>query len=321
MSAPLARPAPRSPAWLDRLGPAWIVVLGVTSLGVIPFGPTLVVDDRVFALVVADLDASLLVPVALVCTSALGFAAMGWSVRGAEARRACLGAGAQTLSYGVAWALAALPLALVHGSLDLVEIAAHQDTTLALSGVAARLGLGEAAASAAWPSLPAWGLVFNPPAVALVVVCGLGALRLPPFDTVAADAEARTSLEAEGSGLRLGTAVVADGIDTLLLAAFVVTLGLGGWSIPWLDLATLRAGLAGGGLGPGLTALLAAALYAATFAVKTIAVFALLRWIGRRLEPLSEDRMTFLCFRLLVPLALVNVFATGYWLVARPALS
>ena len=252
----------------------------------------------------------------LVCLSALGFAFMGWSVRDPAARRACLGAGAQTLSYGVAFSIAILPLALVQGSLDLTEIVARQDTTFSLAD-AAMPGL---ASDSAWPSLPRWGLLLNPLAVLLVAVCGLGAMRLPPFDLAAADAEVRTAESAEGSGLRLGNAVVADVINALVLAGLIVTLGLGGWAIPWLDEASLI-GAATRGYGAGLGTFAGATLHAATFIAKLALVFALLRLLGRRLAPIAEARVHVLCFRLFVPLAIVNVFATGYWLVARPGLS
>ena len=36
---------------------------------------------------------------------------------------------------------------------------------------------------------------------------------------------------------------------------------------------------------------------------------------------LAAERVRFLCFRLFVPLAIVDVFVTGYWVVARPGLS
>ncbi len=321
MSADATQPTASAPLpWLDRLGPAWTVVVAITSLGVIPFGSSYLVGERAIHLVVADLDASALVPIALVCMSALGFAAMGWSVRDAAARRACLGAGAQTLSYGVALALAALPLALVHGSLDLVEIAARQDTTSSLAELAAAAGLPWPEERSAAPTLPAWGLLLNPLAVVLVLVCGLGALRLPPFDAPAAEAESRTSLHAEGSGLRLGNAVIADVANTLLLAGLVVTLGLGGWSIPWLDESTLE-GVLVKGYGPTLGTLLCAALHVGSFTVKLAFVFVSIRMLGRRMTPLGESRASFLCFRLFVPLAIVNVFATAWWLIARPGLT
>ncbi len=310
----------RPPPWLDRIGPAWCVVVAVASVGVIPMGSTYLAGDRAISLVIADLDGSALVPAALVCLSALGFAAMGWSVRDAGARRACLGAGAQTLSYGVAFALAVLPLALVQGSLDLVEIVAGQDATFTLGDVAVVHALPVREAWPAWPSLPAWGLLLNPLAVVLVTICGLGAMRLPPFDGVAAEAEARTALNAEGSGLRLGNAVIADFVNTLVLAGLVVTFGLGGWAIPWLAESELLSALVRG-YGPGLGTLLGAGLHAGSFALKLLLVFVLLRAVGRRFSPLSESRMSFLCFRLFVPLAIVNVFVTGYWLVARPGLS
>jgi NADH-quinone oxidoreductase subunit H len=317
-SMPNVRAAPV--AWLDRIGPAWSVVLAVASLGVIPLGSTYLIGDRAVSLVIADLDASALVPVAFGCLSALGFAAMGWSVRDVGARRACLSAGAQTLSYGVALALAALPLAILHGSLDLVEIAARQDTTFSLAQLARAHALPWPDVWPARPSLPSWGLLLNPLAVVLVLVCGLGALRLPPFDALAADAELRTSMQAEGSGLRLGNAVLADAVNGLVLAGFVVTLGLGGWSIPWLDEPTLESALVRG-CGPLFGSLLCASLHVAACVTKITCVFVLIRWLGRRIDALSGARMSFLCFRLMVPLSIVNVFVTGYWLVARSGLT
>ncbi len=321
MSADATQPtSARTIPWLDRLGPAWTVVVAVASLGVLPFGSSYLVGERPVSLVVADVDASILVPVALVCMSALGFAAMGWSVRDEAARRACLGAGAQTLSYGVALALATLPLALVYGSLELVDIAARQDTTTTPAEIVSTAGFAWPEAGRITVRLPLWGVLLNPLAVGLVLICGLGALRLPPFDLAAASAESLTSLHAEGSGLRLGNAVVADFVNTLLLAGYVVTLGLGGWSIPWLAESTLEPVLT---KSYGLTvgALLCAALHATSFLVKTLLVFGFIRWVGSRMAPLPEARVSFLCFRLFVPLSIVNVFLTGWWLVARPGLS
>lgn len=303
--------------WLDRIGPAWTVVLAITSLGVIPFGSTYLFGDRRVSLVVADLDGSVLLPVAFVCMSALAFALMGWSVRDSGARRACLEAGAQVLSYGGALALAVLPLALFHGSLDLVDVVARQDRVISLAGVAEAHALPWPEAWPVWASLPGWGVFLNPLAVVLVVITGLGALRLPPFDQVSAEAEARTSLHTEGSGLRLGNAVLADGVNGVLLAAYVVSLGLGGWSIPWLDEASLTTSLTHG-YGPQVGSLMVASLHVTAFVVKFVAVHACIRLVGRRIAPLAEARMIFLCFRLFVPLAIINVFMTGYWLVVRP---
>lgn len=317
--AALARAGTRPLPWLDRLGPAWCVVLAVTSLGVLPFASTYVIGGRVWSGVVADVDGSALIPAALVCISALGFASMAWSVRTPAARRACIGAGAQTLSHGTALAIAILPLALVQGSLDLVEIAARQDATFTLVDAAVAQGLEAPDTWAAWPGLPRWGVLLNPIAMLLVAVCGLGAMRLPPFDLVAADAEARTALAAEGSGLRLGTAVLGDVANTWVLAGLLVTLGLGGWAIPWLDHATLL-GVSTRGLGAGLGTFFGAAAHFVCFALKVGLVFVLLRALGRRLSPVPAERASYLCFRLFLPLALVNVFATGYWLVARPGL-
>jgi NADH-quinone oxidoreductase subunit H len=302
------------------MGPAWALVCSFATLAVLPVGATYPARAGSVSLVGADLDASALVPVALLCSSALAFGWMAWSVRDAGARAACLHAGSQTLAYAVVFGLAMLPLLLVAGSLDLVVVAARQDSVWSLSRLAAGLSLPWPEAGwAASVSLPAWGVFVNPLAVVLVFVAGLGAARLPPFDAVAAEAEARTSLHAEGSTQRIGNAVLADAVSSLALAGLVVTLGFGAWSIPWLDDATMSAGLARM-LGATVGALACATLHVASFAVKTGLVLLVLRRMARHWSPMTGDRMTFLCLRVLIPIALANVFATGFWLVARPVL-
>lgn len=327
MSAAFTR-AGRTPtaSWLHRLGPAWAVVMGVAGLAVIPFGGTYAVSsgtarESVVSLVAADLDGSALIPIAFIILSALGFGYMAWSVRDAGARVSCLRAGSQTLAHGVALALAAMPLLLIFGSLDLVEIAARQDGLWPLSHAPSVFGLPWPESGwAAGLSIPRWGVFMNPLAVLLVFVAGLGATRLPPFDTVAAEAEALTSLHAEGSTQRMGNAVVADGVNALLLSGFVVTLGFGGWAIPWVDEARLAA-VTGELYGATLGTLLCAVLHVASFGVKVLLVMGVQRRMMRTWTPLAEDRMTFLCHRVLIPLAVANAFATGFWLVARPGLA
>ena len=322
--------APSRPSWLHRLGPAWLVVSGFAALAVIPVGGTYPTGERggaesgasgSVALVPADLDASALVPVALLCTSTLAHAWMAWSVRDAGARATCLRAGTWSLAYGVTLALAAMPLFLVFGSLDLAELALRQDTVWPLAQVARQASLPwhETGWLAAL-SVPAWGVVANPLSVVLVFIAALGAARLPPFDAVAAEAEARTSLYADGSTQRTGNAVLADGVNTLLVAGFVVTLGFGGWSIPWLETARLVVTL-DGLVGPGLGTFLTAAVHVGAFATKVVLVVTGLRFMATGWAPLAEDRIAFLCMRLLVPLAIANVFATALWLATRSGLS
>jgi NADH-quinone oxidoreductase subunit H len=269
----------------------------------------------------ADLDASALVPVVLLCNSALAFGWMAWSVRDPGARAACLRAGAQTLSYGVALALAMLPLLLLAGSLDLVVVAARQDGVIALARVAGGLSLP-------WPesgfvahaTLPAWGVIANPLAVGLVALAAFGASRLPPFDAVAAEAEARVSANAEASTERSGNAVLADAVQSWAIAGLLVTLGLGAWSIPWIDAASMAAAFSKM-FGATIGTFACATVHVASFATKTACVWLLIRVAARRATPLDEDRMTFLCLRVLIPLALVNAFATGFWLIAQSGLA
>ena len=109
-------------------------------------------------------------------------------------------------------------------------------------------------------------------------------------------------------------------MNTLLVAGFVVTLGFGGWSIPWADSARLVETLSGV-VGPGLGTFAAAALHMIAFATKVLLAVALLRSMATGWAPLAEERLGFLCMRVLVPLSIANVFATALWLATRSGLS
>lgn len=130
-----------------------------------------------------------------------------------------------------------------------------------------------------------WFIVLQPLGFALYVVSGLMQCYRAPF------------LEPFAAGIEGGILGVAGGWPALLwrvalsgllflVAAMGTVLFLGGWLGPWLPAPVWMF-------------------------VKTIALMALMLWLGRLVRPLSIAQMLALSWKVLIPIGLVNVLLVG----------
>ena len=90
----------------------------------------------------------------------------------------------------------------------------------------------------------------------------------------------------------------------------VVTLFLGGWSIPWLSTHRLIGSLTGTfgvGAGTGLCLI----LHVVSFFVKVIVMIWLQMQIRWTLPRFRYDQVMDLCWKIMLPLSLANAFVTG----------
>src|SRR5262252_798949 len=132
-----------TPATYDRvcynLGP-WVAAVPVLLLfAVIPFGGTLTIGGRSYAMQVAELDAGILFVLAISGIGILGTMLAGWSSNNKFSLMGSARAASQMISYEVAMGLALIGCVVTYGTLDLHEMVKWQE----------RLLLGV---------LPAWGI-------------------------------------------------------------------------------------------------------------------------------------------------------------------
>lgn len=107
-----------------------------------------------------------------------------------------------------------------------------------------------------------------------------------PFDLPESEAELVAGYHAEYSGMKFGMFMVGEYIGVTFQSALMVTLFLGGWQGPWLP-------------GP------------VWFLLKTLAVIALFILIRAALPRPRPDQLMAFGWKVLFPLALVNLLATG----------
>lgn len=122
-------------------------------------------------------------------------------------------------------------------------------------------------------------------------IAGLAETHRIPFDLPEAESELIAGFHSEYSGMKFGMFFVGEYLGLTLISALLTVLFFGGWLGPFL---------------PGLV----------WFAIKTglfICVFILIRGTLPRLR---YDQLMSFGWKLLLPLSLLNVLATGFFIVA-----
>ncbi|MEA5115835.1 MAG: NADH-quinone oxidoreductase subunit NuoH [Geobacteraceae bacterium] len=141
---------------------------------------------------------------------------------------------------------------------------------------------------AAQSSLPF--AVCQPLAFAIFLISIAAECKRVPFDLPEAESELVAGFHSEYSGMRFGLFFVGEYINIIVLGGLATTFFLGGWQGPWLP--------------PPLW-----------FALKVAAFAFLFIWVRGTLPRLRYDQLMSLGWKFLTPLALLNILATGWWLV------
>ena len=289
--------------------PLLVVLPPLLAFAAIPLAGRYAFGATSLSLVLADLEVGLLFIFAL---AALGALATVWAglVGDGGARLGALRSAGLGLSGDLALFFAVLPMLLIFGSLRLTEMVEGQDSSFALFGLWNAMASGSGAPASGGPTWPAWGIFLNPPAFVLVLVAASVRMGLPPFDVECAEAELAGGTRAAYSGLGLGLFAVAGRLQTLLLAALVTLIFLGGWAIPWLSQATLVDGVARF-IGSGMANGVCLALHLASFAFKVMGVVFVQLMIRSALPRLGYERAMDLCWKIVVPASLVDLMLTA----------
>jgi NADH-quinone oxidoreductase subunit H len=159
---------------------------------------------------VADPPIGILLVLAMSSIAVYGVMLAGWSSGSKYPLLGAVRASAQMVSYEAALGLAVATVVMVVGSLSTLEIVRAQDT------------------------LVRWNLVatgFIP--FVIFVVASTAELNRPPFDLVEAEQELVGGYQTEYAGIRFALFYLAEFMGTVLMAAIIVTLFLGGPTAPF----------------------------------------------------------------------------------------
>lgn len=282
------------------LAPYFAFVPVLLVFAVIPFGgtinPGLIVPaladffgGRTYPMQIADLNAGLLIVFAFSGLAILGTMLAGWSSNNKFSLLGGLRAGSQMISYELVMGLSVMGLILVYGTVDLRVMVQQQSGTI--FGV-----------------LPAWGLFSQPFAAVLFLIAAIAENKRIPFDLPEAESEIVSGYFTEYSAMKMGLFMFAEFIEIAIVGALFATMFLGGYNLPYMSDAGFT--LPGGSviaMSHGVVVL----VQLATFMLKValMCVFQIqIRW---SLPRFRYDQMLTFAWKVLLPLALINMSVTA----------
>jgi NADH-quinone oxidoreductase subunit H len=226
-----------------------------------------------------------------------------------------LRASAQMISYEVTMGLSVVGVFMVFQTLRLTDMAIAQDTTFRAFGFLEVLFGVSVPSWLDWARVPNWGIFLQPLGFVMFLTAIMAENKRPPFDIPEGESEVVAGYHLEYSGMRFGLFYMSEFIEVIVIAGLMATIFLGGWSVPYLSQAQIIAGV-GGVFGTGFATGLCMLLHFLTFLTKLLAMIWLqmaLRWTLPRFR---YDQMMDLCWKVLLPLSIANVFVTGAVMLA-----
>jgi NADH-quinone oxidoreductase subunit H len=227
--------------------------------------------------VVAPLDVGVFYALAVSSLSVIGVLMAGWASANKYALLGALRAAAQLIAYELPLILAVVGVVVQAGTMNLQGIVTAQQN-------------GE---------IFGFGGIGNPYILtqfvgfALFMVAAQAELTQPPFDMPVAESELVSGYMVEYTGFRFLFFFIGEFGTAFAFAALAATLFLGGWAIPGVD------GTAADFAGPLI-------LFA-----KVMLVAFLMFWARFTYPRFREDQLQALAWKWLIPIALVNILATG----------
>jgi NADH-quinone oxidoreductase subunit H len=273
---------------LFQAAPVVSVFFALCGFATIPFGDVLRVGGREISLQAVELNAGVLFVFAMLSMGVYGVVLAGWASANNFALLGGQRAAALMISAEVAIGASIMGVCMVYGSLDLQEIARGQ--------------------GAHWGGIiPKWGLFTQPLGFVLFLTAGIATTKRVPFDFPEGESEI-IGYNVEYSGMKFGMFLMADFVETVVVAGMITALFLGGWQVPWL----FRDGLhLPGGLAISLPHLAVVLLQVGAFLTKVVVMIWVLMLIRWTLPRFRYDQAMRLGWLGLLPLAVLNIILTA----------
>lgn len=255
------------------LAPALTFIPIALAFAVIPFGWGFTYDGHFISFQIANLGVGVLFALAFLSLAVHGLALGGWASNNKFAQFGGVRASAQLISYEAAMFLVVLAMIMTYGSLDLQDMVVNQ-------------------------AHDGWGILRQPLAFIIFVVCMYAESNRLPFDFPEAEAELVGGFHTEYGSMKFATFFLGEYYGMIIQACLVVTFFLGGWTLPGLDMATPDS------LGLALAGPL-------IFGAKVMVFMWLYIQVRWTLPRFRFDQLMNLGWKKMIPLALINIVMTA----------
>ena len=276
--------------FLFELAPVLAFAPTIALFAVVPVGPEVRALGQTVGMWIANPDAGLLWIFALAGLSVYGTTLAGWASNSRVGMLGAVRASAQMISYEVSLGLSLVGVMIAYRTVSLQQMAIAQGAEV----------LGP---------VPAIGLLLQPLGFLVFFTSSFAETKRAPFDLPEGESEI-VGYFLEYSGMKFGLLFLAEFAEIVILGATTTAVFLGGWHPIFFE----------GWLKANLDPLLFGAVCAASFLAKLILLTWLqliIRWLLPRFR---YDQIQALCWKLLLPGALVNVFVTAAAVLVDPSL-
>jgi NADH-quinone oxidoreductase subunit H len=261
---------------------------------VIPFAGTLVINGSDIHLQLANLDVGILYCFSIASLGVYGIIMAGWSSNNKYSLLGALRSSAQMISYELTLGLSIIGLVMIFQSLKLSDITLAQgETWVTIAGL----------------DIPKWGIFVQPVGFVLFLISVFAETNRLPFDLPEGESELIAGYHLEYGSMRFALFMMAEFVNMAVASSLIATLFFGGWQLlpgfTWLSHVVINSGIIEN------ESIVTVLFQIASFLIKVLFFLWFFVWVRWTLPRFRFDQLMNLGWKVLFPIALLNVFVTG----------
>ena len=265
--------------FLFIIGPAIAMLTALMTSAIIPWGQDLVLFGKTYPLQVTDLDIGILYISGVLSVGVYGIMIGGWASNNKFALLGAIRASSQMISYEIGMGIALIAVILMSGSLSVRTIVEQQH------------GIN-------------WNIWYQPLGFLIFITCAFAECNRTPFDLPESEQELVGGYHTEYSSMKLGLYLFAEYINMFISSAVMSSLYFGGYNYPGMDWVAAN-----------VPAPVAVLMGVGVFFVKIISFLLFFMFIRWTIPRFRYDQLLRLGWRVLMPLALLNMLVTGFFVI------
>jgi NADH-quinone oxidoreductase subunit H len=261
--------------FLFVVGPAIAMSTALMTSAVIPWGDKLHLFGRDILLQATDINIGILYIFGVVSLGVYGIMIGGWASNNKFSLISSIRAASQMVSYEVAMGLSIIALIMMTGTLSLREISMQQSE---------------------WH----WNVLYQPLTFLIFLICSFAELNRTPFDLAECESELIGGYHTEYSSMKMGFYLFAEYANMFVSSTILAVLFFGGYNYPGMGWVLENWGVN-----------IANVIGMAVLFTKLCGFIFFIMWVRWTIPRFRYDQLMHLGWRILIPLAIVNIMITG----------
>ncbi|MDP3150878.1 MAG: NADH-quinone oxidoreductase subunit NuoH [Ignavibacteria bacterium] len=254
---------------MHTLAPMIALFVAFSTFAVLPVGPSFTAFGKVFSFVVADVNIGILYVLALTSVGVYAITFSGWSSGSKYSLLGGIRSSAQMISYEISMGFSVAGVILLAESLRPIAIVNAQSGWM-------------------------WNIILQPIGFITFLVSAFAETNRLPFDLPEAEPELVGGYHTEYSSMKFAAFFLSEYANMIISSALIVTLYLGGWQIPYLELLNLSAGWV-------------VILQVGAFIFKLVFIMFFFIWVRWSIPRFRYDQLMNIGWKVMFPLSLLNL--------------